>query len=86
MSEEKAMKGDIDPRKEFYLALSVDNLDGSCDVEWDGSFANQGESDAIQAATDIVEEHGGEFVIARCIPIKRIYRPKPKVVTLAKAK
>jgi hypothetical protein len=79
---EKEMQGDVDPRKIFYIALSVDNLDGSANVNWDGSQGFQGLADAVAYSKADAEDHNTETIIVQCTPIHLIKRGGVKVIPL----
>ena len=79
---EKSMQGDVDPRQIFYIALSVDNLNGSASVGWDGSQGFQALADSIEYAKSEADEHNAETIIVQCTPIHLIKRGSVKVVPI----
>jgi hypothetical protein len=79
--EEKLDHGHIDPAKEFVLALCAGPWDGDCQVNWDGNTGFPDEKTAVDWARESVDEAGGEFMLYRCTPIKRIIRGPTRVST-----
>lgn len=79
---EKQMQGDVDPRRVFYITLSVDFCDGSAGVSWDGSQGFQDQEKAIEHAKQEADEHGATSVIVQCIPIKIVKRGPVQVTTI----
>ena len=74
-----------DPRKTFYMALSVGNLDGSID-EPEGSgceAVTETEAEAIGAAKDVNDSYPTLDVwVYRCVPVARVWRGKARVTKL----
>lgn len=71
-----------DPRRPFYMALSVGNLDGSIDqVGSEGCEAVTEDLDeAIEAARDVNESYPTIDVwVYKVVPVARIWRGKPKL-------
>jgi hypothetical protein len=77
-----ASQGDVDPRQIFYIALSVDNLDLSASVDWDGSKGFQALADTLVHAKEEAEQHNAETIIVQCTPIHLIKRGGVKVIPI----
>ena len=76
----------IDPRQPFYLAVSVGNCDGSLGFCGEPiELATTDLAQATETCKDLVDEHGIEGFIYRCIPIRRVARGRI-VVSDLKAK
>lgn len=71
-----------DPRKTFYMALSVGNLDGSIDEPHaEGCEAiTDTEEEAIEAAKDVNDSYPTlEVWVYKCVPVAKIWRGKTRV-------
>lgn len=79
---EKHMQGDVNPRKTFYIALSVDYLDGSCGVNWDGSQGFQELAAAVEHAKEEADQHGAASIIVECRPVKIVQRGPIRVTSV----
>lgn len=77
----------VDPRKPFYIALSLFQIDGLLHArgeEFEGVALTP--APLVDEACEAAEEHGTETYIFQCIPIKRVRRgnvivtdiPKPR--------
>ena len=73
-------KGTIDPAKEFFLALCASPHDGVHGVEWDGNTGYASEKLALECLRNDVDEAGGEYMLYRCTPIRRVIRGATKVM------
>ncbi len=77
----------IDPKKPFYMAATITNLDRSLEVpEGDDCLgAFETEPEAIDAARTVNEKYPTlEGYVYHCVPVKRIWRGKVKVTSLNK--
>jgi hypothetical protein len=77
--EEELEHGHIDPAKEFVLALCAGPHDGDCGVNWDGNIGFPDEKTAVEWTRDSVDCDGGEYMLYRCTPIKRVTRGPTRV-------
>ena len=69
-----------DPRKEFYMGMSVGNLDGSVDEPCGVEFMVDTEKDALQNAETVNESYPTlEVWIYKCTPIAKVWRGPTKV-------
>ena len=72
----------LDPRKPFFMALSVGNLDGSIDEpSSEGCEAlTDTEDEAIEAAKDVNDSYPTlEVWIYKCVPVAKVWRGKTRV-------
>jgi hypothetical protein len=72
----------VDPTNPFYLASSVDNLDGTLELEVDGWVARTTKSEAIEHAREECNDHGSQFFIYRCTPVAKVTRVNVRVEEL----
>lgn len=70
----------MDPRKRFFMAVVVGNLDGSLEnIDGVECISNE-ELEAVTVAKEVNEDYPGlEVWIYRCEPIVKVWRGKPKV-------
>lgn len=73
-------RGSIDPAKDFYLALCAGPQDGVHGVDWDGNAGFVSEKLALECLRNDIDEAGGEYMLYRCTPIKRVIRGATKVM------
>ncbi len=74
-----------DPKKTFYMALSVYNSDGSTDVREGLEEICDTEAEAIEAANGVNAEYADlECYVYRCVPVARVWRGKTKTTKLTK--
>ncbi len=78
--------GVIDPAKEFFLALAAGPQDGSCSVEWDSNTGYSTLDGALENLKQDIDETGGEYMLYRCVPIKRVLRGKTRILDFAPKK
>ena len=77
----------IDPRKPFYIALSLGNIDNLLHgdgEEFEGISLTP--EPLIEQASETAIVHGTETYIFQCIPIKRVRRGKVIVSNISKPK
>lgn len=84
--EEEMIHGHIDPAKEFCLALVAGPNDSSHQVDWDGNTGFPTQERALEWAKNSVEESGGEYMLYRCIPFKRVVRGQTRVMAFTPRK
>ena len=66
------MSDGLNPLREFFVAVTPANADGTLNLACEGLDGFATIDDAITKASTEVEDHGGVAFIYRCIPIKRI--------------
>lgn len=74
-----------DPRKSFFMAISVGNLDGSIEPDHaEGCEAvSESEADVIEAAKQVNDTYPTLDVwVYKCVPVAKVWRGKPKVTKL----
>jgi len=76
-----------DPRKSFFMALSVGNLDGSVEDMQNSAEGVEAitdtEAEAIEITTSINDSYPTiEFWVYRCVPVAKVWRGKTRVTRL----
>lgn len=70
----------------FFLKVPVCNANGTMQANWEEGFARHDIDDVIQQCVAETEEHGTESYVYECRAVRRIVRPKTKVIVLKATK
>jgi hypothetical protein len=76
----------VDARKPFYVAMCIDNQDGSLSGEWPLDYIGIDEGEAVAALKSVCDEHrSSDGYVFKCIPVKRVWRGRLRVEAVPKA-
>lgn len=64
----------LDPRQPLYMPVAIGNTDGSLDLGFEGQEGHETLDEALAFAAEQTEEHGGEWFVYECRPVKRVHR------------
>ena len=79
------MSHEIETSKEFCLVLCA-GPNENCSIDWDGNTGYPTLEDGLVATRELVDESGGDYMLYRCIPVKRIVRGSTRVLSVKPAK
>ncbi len=75
----------MDPRKTFYMVMSVGNLDGSLDEPCGVEAMTHAETDAVAVAEQVNASYPTlDMWVYKCVPIAKVWRGKTRVTRFSK--
>jgi hypothetical protein len=82
--DEPSLRGQ-DPKRQFYMAVSVNNNDGSTDVREGIEVVCETEAEAVEVARGVNTEYADlECYVYRCAPVARVWRGKTRTTKLSR--
>lgn len=73
----------IDPTKPFYMAVSIDNLDGSFTEPAGIEGVHLEHEAAIAQLEEMIEEYNMTGFVFHCVPVTKVARSKVRKINLA---